>query len=554
MVQNNNEKCDVQTSATLTTLTSFEESAPSPQSTNTNNAYDYEKNSSSDPSTIDSSGTALRTPRLLSFICAKPLLFYNGNKDAIGFACDQSTHGVIGVGAVFLVTALIQLAEEAAGCTPAEENAEGGCTKLVYGMRPTSMLTSIQTVAIAISAVCMPLVGALIDYTKHRRLVGRLSAYLLVSFAIVNIFIGSKTWFALFLLLIPFVFTSMIHATASFAYFPELSNDAKTIHRYASSFTAVEFTSMVLVLVLIMVLTSFIGIQNDAIATARLSQIVVVIWSVIFFGIAWHSMFSKKPALTAVPEGSTLVTAGFRKLCVTLRKIYTHYPAIKWYLMVIAFANSALLTVKTVFVTFMGSVLNLTTTETGITLLIVLFSCVPGSWISVKMQRLVNPKRSLQLVLLLWIFWVLAAAAFLREPGKTFVTYIFGAFMGIIMGWFYPTERGIYAMMIPKNRDAEFMGIYIFASNIIGFFPPLIFSVMNEGGVPLAVNLATLGIYFLIGLLALSIFLPSYEESLSQANENLEDVMATAETGDADVSEAQNSTTEDLGITVVVCE
>jgi len=77
---------------------------------------------------------------------------------------------------------------------------------------------------------------------------------------------------------------------------------------------------------------------------------------------------------------------------------------------------------------------------------------------------------------------------------------------------------------------------------------------MNEAGVPLAVNLATLGIYFLIGLLALSIFLPSYEESLSQANENLEDVMATAETDDADVSEAPNSTTEGLGITVVVCE
>ena len=161
MVQYNNEKCDVQTSTALT-LNSFEESSPLPQSTNTDNTC------SSDPYTIDSSGTALRTPRLLSFICTKPLVFYNGNKDAIGFACDQSTHGVIGVGAVFLVTAVIQLAEEAAGCTPAEENTDGGCTKLVYVMCPTSMLTSIQTVAIAISAVCMPLVGALIDYTKDR--------------------------------------------------------------------------------------------------------------------------------------------------------------------------------------------------------------------------------------------------------------------------------------------------------------------------------------------------------------------------------------------------
>eukprot|EP00590_Aulacoseira_subarctica_P000429 CAMPEP_0172435220 /NCGR_PEP_ID=MMETSP1064-20121228/71059_1 /TAXON_ID=202472 /ORGANISM="Aulacoseira subarctica , Strain CCAP 1002/5" /LENGTH=145 /DNA_ID=CAMNT_0013183511 /DNA_START=31 /DNA_END=469 /DNA_ORIENTATION=+ len=145
MVQNDNEKCDVQTSTALT-LNSFEESSPLPQSTNTDYTCDYEKNSSSDPSTIDSSVTALRTQRLL-----RP-------KD----------NGVIGVGAVYSVTALIQLAEEAAGCTPAEENTDGGCTKLVYVMCPTSMLTSIQTVAIAISAVCMPLVGALIDYTKDR--------------------------------------------------------------------------------------------------------------------------------------------------------------------------------------------------------------------------------------------------------------------------------------------------------------------------------------------------------------------------------------------------
>mmetsp|Transcript_22825 Transcript_22825/g.32688 ORF Transcript_22825/g.32688 Transcript_22825/m.32688 type:complete len:163 (-) Transcript_22825:727-1215(-) len=64
MVQYNNEKCDVQTSTALT-LNSFEESSPLPQSTNTDYTCDYEKNSSSDPSTIDSSVTALRTQRLL---------------------------------------------------------------------------------------------------------------------------------------------------------------------------------------------------------------------------------------------------------------------------------------------------------------------------------------------------------------------------------------------------------------------------------------------------------------------------------------------------------
>jgi len=40
---------------------------------------------------------------------------------------------------------------------------------------------------------------------------------------------------------------------------------------------------------------------------------------------------------------------------------------------------------------------------------------------------------------------------------------------------------------------------------------------MNQAGISLLVNLATLSLYFLLGLLSLSFLVPSYEESVNQA-------------------------------------
>jgi UMF1 family MFS transporter len=91
--------------------------------------------------------------------------------------------------------------------------------------------------------------------------------------------------------------------------------------------------------------------------------------------------------------------------------------------------------------------------------------------------------------------------------------------LGINTGWFDPSERGFYVIIIPKNQDAEFMGIYISACQIIGWLPPLVFTAMNQAGIPSSIGLATLSLYILLGLLALSFGVPSYEESMNQARE-----------------------------------
>lgn len=460
--------------------------------------------------------------RIVATICRKP---YNGNRDAIGFAFDTSTRGVILIGGLFLVTALLYLAEDAAGCHDAAylslgSSSSGECTRQIYGFRPSSLTTSVQSIVAVISSICMPLVGAVIDHTSHRRLVGQLTAVLLVGFNIVYVFLGETNWFPLLLLLIPFLFTYSVHSTATFAYFPELiENDERTLYRYSASFTVIQFLSMILVLITVVSSINLLGIQDNDVATAHLSQLIVVAWSTVFFGIAWILCFSKKPTFSEIPEGSTLATAGFKKLSKTLAKICLNYPAIKWYLVMIACVNSALPTVSTVVVTILAGKMKFTPTEVGIATMVVLLSTIPGTFIAVQMASLVNPKRSLQLSLVFWIVSIIAAALALQGPENKTAAYFFAVLLGLNTGWFDPSERGFYVMIIPKNQDAEFMGIYISACQIVGWLPPLIFTAMNQAGISTSVSLATLSLYILLGLSALTCFVPSYEESMRQAQD-----------------------------------
>mmetsp|Transcript_15686 Transcript_15686/g.22350 ORF Transcript_15686/g.22350 Transcript_15686/m.22350 type:complete len:605 (+) Transcript_15686:87-1901(+) len=446
--------------------------------------------------------------------CSSP---YNGNSDAKGFALDTSTRGVISVGGLFLITALLRLAEDAAGCDTFLVSNTDECTNEIYGMRPSSLITAVQVAVAVLSSLCMPIIGAIIDHTQYRRLIGRLTALLLLGFNIAFVFLNANNWFAFLLLLIPFLFTFSVHSTATFAYFPELTNNEQTLYKYSASFTVIQFLSMLFVLAIVVSSINVIGIQNDVVATAHFSQLIVVAWSTIFFGVAWFLYFSPKPTFADIPPGSTLVTAGFRKLLNTLGKIQNYFPAIQWYLVMIACVNAALPTVTTVVVTVMAGIMNFTPSEVGIATMIVLLSTIPGSWIAVQMARLVNPKRSLQLSLLLWIISINSAALILRGPEHKTAAYLFAVLLGINTGWFDPSERGFYVLMIPKNQDAELMGIYLSSCQIIGWLPPLIFTVMNQAGISLLVNLATLSLYFLLGLLSLSFLVPSYEESVNQA-------------------------------------
>lgn len=83
-------------------------------------------------------------------------------------------------------------------------------------------------------------------------------------------------------------------------------------------------------------------------------------------------------------------------------------------------------------------------------------------------------------------------------------------------------ERYLAITIIPKNKDAELMGAYLFFGQILAWLPPLVFTALNEANVSIRISMLSLLIFWFISVICLQIMGP-YENALRQANEAVED-------------------------------
>jgi hypothetical protein len=86
----------------------------------------------------------------------------------------------------------------------------------------------------------------------------------------------------------------------------------------------------------------------------------------------------------------------------------------------------------------------------------------------------------------------------LRGPKAISLCYVFGGIWGGCLGWLQPQNTTSYVPILPRNQEAELMGLYLFACQILSWLPPTVFTVMNESHVSMFYGLGSLSIYFLI--------------------------------------------------------
>jgi len=102
-------------------------------------------------------------------------------------------------------------------------------------------------------------------------------------------------------------------------------------------------------------------------------------------------------------------------------------------------------------------------------------------------------------------------------------------------------------MCVPKNQEAELSGFFAWASQIMAWFPPLVFSIMVQSGVSLAWGLTVMGSIFIISIFFL-LFCPSWDEVLEESRMVVVDFAPdfAHENDDAAESEAVVGTTENM--------
>ena len=150
--------------------------------------------------------------------------------EATGWGMDSAGRGPLNQVGSYVGSAILRLAIREAG--------PGG---KVHGFKPSSLLTLFTSVIGVIAAIMMPIVGAVVDHTRFRRLMGVLSGVLSVAFIGGQIAINQDNWFAMLIIDACQTLVFLIHTTSVFAYLPDLSLDQDVIANYTSQFNIRQY-------------------------------------------------------------------------------------------------------------------------------------------------------------------------------------------------------------------------------------------------------------------------------------------------------------------------
>lgn len=196
----------------------------------------------------------------------------------------------------------------------------------------------------------------------------------------------------------------------------------------------------------------------------------------------------------------------------------TEYRALKWFMISLLFSPEAgagvILAIAVTFLTFF---VKMDVKEIAIVSIAMLFSNLPGAFISMKMCRWVNPLNSFRCAEIMFAITnaLLAGTVTGSTQRDKNLVYLYGALIGVAFGWMFPSQRTLAVALIPKGQETEIMGLISFFGQIVGWLPVFVFTAMNNSGVSMRWGVASIS-FFLLTSFICTLFCGSFDEAVEQ--------------------------------------
>ena len=253
---------------------------------------------------------------------------------------------------------------------------------------------------------------------------------------------------------------------------------------------------LVISLALIQLGPDMLGIE-----TAMASRIAISsagLWWLIFSIMSFSRMKITESQPVSI-EGSIFANA-YSKNFKTLKKI-RKFPFLMYFLIAYLFYWDGLQTVINMSAAYFTEVLLLDQTQIIIVFIVVQFVAYFGAKLAGIMVKRIGQKNTLYYTMFL-IFLVGNAAAFI--PEKQFLPVIgLGVFTAMGMGGLQSVSRSVYASMLPKGAEGEFMGFFSVLSRFSAIWGPLIYSYVSASTGNPRLSLPVITSFFVIGFLIL---------------------------------------------------
>lgn len=404
---------------------------------------------------------------------------FDGNNDAKACALIKIPEACTwAASSVYLYAAIVESAYEEAGCIseiPEGETELPACNNRIYGIKPSSILSLFITILGIVCAVIMPIIGALLDSSNKRRLVGGLTALAVTAFTFAQSFISKSNWFPMLILQL-FSFAMMtINTCVALAYLSELTKDEEKIERYNTIIMIFSSVAVVVFLV-VMTLVSTFFTSGNSIGSAKVALLITFVLQCIFYGVSWTRLFGPRDANQKNPhpdstsdkkESCLLFRHGLQSLKRTMNLAFRQRSAVRYFLAFKATSQPAYIAFTAATLSYINEQLQVSPRDLGVTTLIVLASAIPGNKLSLTMMRRMNPLVTMQLCIFLWALLGGLFVLFVNKPGQEMRLFLIAIFWGILIGLKEPVDKTIFCNLIPEGIEAEMSGLYISSSQIL---------------------------------------------------------------------------------------
>ena len=350
--------------------------------------------------------------------------------------------------------------------------------------------------ALFIFFLIMPTIGAIADMSGNRMRFFKVFAFGGAIFASTFYFANSGD--VLFTLGIYFL--AQLGATGSNVFYDSVLKDITTddtIDSVSARGYALGYlgggTDLILSFVIILLGPDMLGID-----TGLASKIAITksgLWWLIF------SVFSfSRMNIVETKSGNVSIVSAYSRNFKTLKKI-SKFPFLLYFLISYIFFWDGLQTLINMSAVFFTEVLLLDQTQVLIVFLVVQFVAYFGAKLAGNLATKIGQKNVLYYTMFL-LFLVGNAAYFVPEK-QLIPVIVMGIVTAMGMGGLQSVSRSVYAAMLPKGAEGEFMGFFSVLSRFSAIWGPLIYAYVSASTGNPRLSLPVITSFFLIGYLLL---------------------------------------------------
>lgn len=392
---------------------------------------------------------------------------------------------------LFLGPYLTAMAKAAAGPS-------GRVHPLGVPVDPRSWWGYLISISVLTQVLTLPLFGTIADYSRHKKALMALFAYLGAAATVAMFFTSGSDYLAggILFLIANLAFGASIVMYNSFL--PEIAPPEER-DAVSSRGWAIGYLGGGILLALNLVLfarAKQLGISEGL--AVRINLASAGVWWAIFTVIPLLAIRSR-PAGRVRPPGETALSS-FRELAATLAEM-RHYPMALMFLIAYLLYNDAVQTVISLSAQFGNDELHISMANLTMVILMVQFVAFGGALLFDYLARLMGAKRAVIFSLFIWTAVLVAMYGWVRTLGQFF---IMAAVVAIVLGGTQALSRSLFSQMIPKGREAEYFGVYEISDKGTSWLCPLLFGLALQFTGSYRTAILSLIVFFAAGLLALA--------------------------------------------------